>query len=133
MLRRNLIMADVIGDFLQELEKGHQPLLGKVQGTVRFDLTDAEGATDHWLVSVNRGDITVSQKRRLRPSKADCAIHCDKELFEQLITGEENAIAATLRGALVCTGNVELLFAIQRIFPGPPRKRQQQGEAMASS
>ena len=32
----------------------------------------------------------------------------------------------------VLSGNVELLFAIQRIFPGPPRKRQQQGEEMAS-
>jgi putative sterol carrier protein len=125
-----LIMADTIERFFQELEeKGHQPLLGKVRGTVRFDLADDDGEVDHWLVSVNRGDIAVSQEK----GTADCAIHCDKKLFEQLITGEENAIAATLRGALVCTGNVELLFAIQRIFPGPPRKRQQQGEAMASS
>lgn len=123
-------MANVITDFFQELEeKGHQPLLGKVHGTVRFELSDADGATDHWLVSVDRGDITISQEK----GNADCAIHCDRELFEKLITGEENAIAATLRGALVCTGNVELLFAIQRIFPGPPRKRQEQGEAMASS
>ena len=30
-------------------------------------------------------------------------------------------MAAVLRGALVCTGDVELLLAIQRIFPGPPR------------
>ena len=27
-------------------------------------------------------------------------------------------MAAVLRGALACTGDVELLFAIQRIFPG---------------
>ena len=53
-------MADVIGDFFRELEeKGHQALLGKVIGKVQFDLTDADGTTDHWLVSVNRGDITV--------------------------------------------------------------------------
>jgi len=26
-----------------------------------------------------------------------------------------------LRGALVCTGDVDLLLAIQRIFPGPRR------------
>jgi hypothetical protein len=57
----------------------------------------------------------------------------DRRLFEKLITGEENAIAATLRGALVCAGNVELLFAIQRIFPGPPRARQMVGEGMAST
>ena len=122
-------MADAIRDFFRELEKSHQPLLGKVLGTVRFDLTDAGGTTDHWLVSVSRGDITTTQQKR----KADCTIRADKKLFEQLIKGEENAIAATLRGAIICMGNVELLFAIQRIFPGPPKKRQQQGEAMASS
>jgi putative sterol carrier protein len=122
-------MADTIGDFFRELEKSHQPLLGKMLGTVRFDLTDAGGTTDHWLVSVSRGDITTTQQK----DKADCTIRSDKKLFEQLIKGEENAIAATLRGAIICVGNVELLFAIQRIFPGPPKKRQQQGEAMASS
>lgn len=122
-------MADAIRDFFRELEKSHQPLLGKVLGTVRFDLTDPGGTTDHWLVSVSRGDITTTQEN----GKADCTIRSDKKLFEQLIKGEENAIAATLRGAIICMGNVELLFAIQRIFPGPPKKRQQQGEAMASS
>ena len=122
-------MADAIRDFFRELEKSHQPLLGKVLGTVRFDLTDAGGTTDHWLVSVSRGDITTTQQK----AKADCTIRSDRKLFEQLIKGEENAIAATLRGAIICMGNVELLFAIQRIFPGPPKKRQQQGEAMASS
>jgi putative sterol carrier protein len=122
-------MADVIGDFFRELEKSHQPLLGKVLGTVQFDLTDAGGTTEHWLVSVSRGDITTTQEK----GKADCTIRSDKKLFEQLIKGEANAIAATLRGTIICTGNVELLFAIQRIFPGPPRKRQEQGEAMASS
>lgn len=122
-------MPDVIGDFFRELEKSHQPLLGKVLGTVRFDLTDADSTTEHWLVSVSRGDITTTQEK----AKADCTIRADKRLFEQLIKGEENAIAATLRGAIICMGNVELLFAIQRIFPGPPKKREQQGEAMASS
>lgn len=122
-------MADTIRDFFRELEKSHQSLLGKVLGTVRFDLTDADGTTDHWLVSVSRGDITTTQQK----GKADCMIRSDRKLFEQLIKGEENAIAATLRGAIICMGNVELLFAIQRIFPGPPKKRQQQGEAMASS
>jgi len=110
-------MPDVIGDFFRELEKSHQPLLGKVLGTVRFDLTDADGTTDHWLVSVSRGDITTTQQK----GKADCTIRSDKKLFEQLIKGEENAIAATLRGAIICLGNVELLFVILRIFPGSPQ------------
>lgn len=123
-------MADAIKEFFQELdEKGHQPLLAKVRGTVRFDLVDADEATDYWLVAIDRGDFTISRKN----ASADCVIRAHKALFERLITGEENAIAATLRGAIICAGNVELLFAIQRIFPGPPRKRQMVGRAMGST
>jgi putative sterol carrier protein len=122
-------MADAIKEFFDELvDQGHQPLLGKVRGTVRFDLANSKAQVDHWLVAVDRGDVTITQDT----AAADCTIRTDKALFERLITGKENAIAATLRGAIVCSGNVELLFAIQRIFPGPPRKRQQQGEEMAS-
>jgi hypothetical protein len=44
-------------------------------------------------------------------------------LFEQLTRGEANAMAAVLRGDIVCTGDVELLFALQRIFPSPPNQR----------
>lgn len=95
---------------------------------MRFDLANSKAQVDHWLVAVDRGDVTITQDT----AAADCTIRTDKALFERLITGKENAIAATLRGAIVCSGNVELLFAIQRIFPGPPRKRQQQGEEMAS-
>jgi putative sterol carrier protein len=122
-------MADAITKFFDELvDEGHQPLLGKVHGTVRFDVAVSDGRVDHWLVSVDRGDLTITQDT----APTDCIMRTDRALFERLITGEENAIAATLRGAIVCSGNVELLFAIQRIFPGPPRKRQQQGEEMAS-
>jgi len=122
-------MADAITKFFDELvDEGHQPLLGKVHGTVRFDVAVSDGRVDHWLLSVDRGDVTITQDT----APTDCIMRTDRALFERLITGEENAIAATLRGAMVCSGNVELLFAIQRIFPGPPRKRQQQGEEMAS-
>jgi putative sterol carrier protein len=122
-------MADAITKFFDQLvDEGHQPLLGKVHGTVRFDVAVSDGRVDHWLVSVDRGDLTITQDT----APTDCIMRTDRALFERLITGEENAIAATLRGAIVCSGNVELLFAIQRIFPGPPRKRQQQGEEMAS-
>jgi putative sterol carrier protein len=123
-------MADTVEEFFQELEdKGHQPLLAKLKGTVRFDLMNGNGPTDHWLVAVDHGDLTITNEN----TDADCTIQADKELFELLITGEENAIAATLRGALVCFGNVELLFAIQRIFPGPPGKRKEVGEEMSSA
>jgi putative sterol carrier protein len=71
---------------------------------------------------VDKGDTTVLHKG----GPADCTVRADRALFERLCRGEENALAAVLRGALVCGGDVELLLAIQRIFPGPPRERRLQ-------
>jgi predicted lipid carrier protein YhbT len=116
-------MSDAILEFFQELgRRGHEPLLAKVTGRVRFDLVD-DGRTDRWLVAVDQGDTTVSHQG----GAADCTIRADRALFARLCRGEENAMAAVLRGALVCSGDVELLFAIQRILPGPPRQRQPLG------
>jgi putative sterol carrier protein len=112
-------MSDDVLEFFEELgRRGHEPLLAKVTGRVRFDLVD-DGRTDRWLVAIDKGDITV----RHEGGQADCAIRAERALFERLCRGEENAMAAVLRGALVCTGDVELLYAIQRIVPGPPRER----------
>ena len=112
-------MSDDVVEFFSELgRRGHEPLLAKVTGRVRFDVVDG-GRTDRWLVAVDKGNIAVSHQG----GPAECAIQAERALFERLCRGEENAMAAVLRGALVCTGEVELLFAIQRIFPGPPRDR----------
>jgi len=111
-----------IVEFFEELgQREHEPLLGKVTGRVRFDLVEA-GRPDRWLVSVDKGTATVLHKG----GPADCTVQADRALFERMCRGEENALAAVLRGALVCSGDVELLFAIQRIFPGPPRERRLQ-------
>jgi putative sterol carrier protein len=115
-------MSDDVVEFFEELDRrGHEPLLAKVTGSVRFELVDGS-RTDRWLVTVDKGDTAVSHKG----GPADCTIQADRALFERLCRGEKNAMAAVLRGALVCSGDVELLFAIQRILPGPPRQRQPQ-------
>jgi putative sterol carrier protein len=109
--------VDGIARFFQELgRRGHEPLLAKVTGRVRFDLLEG-GRTDRWLVAVDKGATMVSHQG----GAAECTIQADRALFERLCRGEANAIAAVLRGELVCSGDVELLFAIQRLFPGPPR------------
>ena len=112
-------MPDGAVEFLQELDRrGHEPLWVKVSGRARLEIHDA-GRTDRWLVAVDHGDVAVSH----RGGAADCTIRAEKELFDRLCRGEANAVAAMLRGALICTGDVELLYAIQRIFPGPQRAR----------
>ena len=111
-------MSDDVVAFCEELgRRGHEPLMAKVTGRVRFDLVDG-GRTYRWQVTVDKGDTVVSHQ----DGPGECTIRAERALFERLSRGEENAMAAVLRGALVCTGDVELLYAIQRIFPGPPRE-----------
>jgi putative sterol carrier protein len=126
--RQEMEAVDGIEEFLEELDRReYEPLLAKVTGRVRFDLVE-DGRADRWLLVVAKGHTTVWH----RGGPADCAIQADRALFERLCRGEENAMAAVLRGALVCSGDVELLFAVQRIFPGPPRDRQAMSGAEGS-
>jgi predicted lipid carrier protein YhbT len=103
--------------FLKQLGgRGHEPLWAKVSGRARFELVDRD-RVDRWLVAVDNGDVAVAHKG----GEADCTIRAERALWDRLCRGEENAMAAMLRGALQCAGDVELLYALQRVFPGPPR------------
>ena len=63
-------------------------------------------------------------RRRLshKNAKADCVVRADRALFDGIASGEANAMAAFLRGAVEIDGDRGLLLAFQRAFPGPPRK-----------
>jgi len=112
-------MTDGTAEFFGELgRRGHEPLLEKATGTLRFDLVDGK-RTDRWLVTVKKGDVAVSH----RNVRADCVVRADRALFDGVAGGEVNAMAALLRGAMGVEGNVELLVLFQRLFPGPPRSR----------
>ena len=108
-------VADATGDFFAELgRRGHEPLLQKLTGTFRFDVTGERD--EHWFVRVSKGDVTVSR----RNDKADCSVRSDRDVFDAVVGGEANALAATLRGAVVIDGDIGLLAGFQRLFPGPP-------------
>src|SRR5262249_59653687 len=54
-------MPDATEEFFDELaRRGHEPLLEKAKGTVRYDLVDGE-QTDHWLVTLDQGGVTLSR------------------------------------------------------------------------
>ena len=97
----------------------------KTTGTFRFDLITGSRA-EHWFVDVKKGDVTVSrQQRRGRLRRAR-----RQELFDALVAGEANAIAAILRGA--CRDrrrprSARVLF--QRLFPGPPARHARRAAA----
>jgi len=102
-------------DFFEDLgRRGHEPLLEKAKGRIKFELTDG-GKTERWIVAVDNGDIAVSRKN----GRTDCTARTTKKLFEELVRGRENAMAAALRGAIQLDGDPELLMFFQRVLPGP--------------
>ena len=112
-------MVDPTASFFANLgASGHQPLLEKASGSLRFELADGK-TVERWRVDVSKGDVVVSHKA----GAADCVLHAPKSLFDKLASGRENAMAAVLRGALMVEGDIDLLLAFQRILPSPPRRR----------
>jgi hypothetical protein len=114
--------TDDVVEFFHELGgREHEPILAKARGWVRFELLEPDHI-DRWLVAVDQGAIAVSHS----DGPAECTARLDRALFGRLCRGEGNMIAAVMRGAVVCIGDVELLFAIARLFPAFPRERQPQ-------
>lgn len=106
-------------EFFDALAKrGHEPLLQSASGTLRFDLVEGRGV-EHWSVAIKKGDVSVSHKE----AKADAVVRLDRDLFDRIVTGRANAMAASLRGVLVPQGDLGLVMSFQRLFPGPPGAR----------
>jgi putative sterol carrier protein len=113
------IAADPVGEFFHGLaERGHEPLLQNVSGTLRFDLADGE-RIEHWYLAIRNGRIAVSRG----DAEADAVVRTSRVLFEDMTAGRVNAMAAALRGALVPRGNLALVVSFQRLFPGPAVSR----------
>ena len=107
---------DPVDLFFEDLgRRQHEPLLQRASGTVRFDISDGE-AVEHWQVAIRSGDVRVSRK----DGKADATIRAERPLFAKMVTGRANALAAVLRGAATCEGDLGLVMLFQRLFPGPP-------------
>jgi len=102
--------------FFEELPaRGHQPLLEKVSGTLRFKLTRGS-QVEHWYLTITDGDIGVTRRK----GPADVVVTVEGRLLDQIVTGTANTMAAMLRGAIEVEGDLGLLLAFQRLFPGPP-------------
>jgi putative sterol carrier protein len=94
--------------------KGTEPLLKSASGTIRFDLRDGDGV-EHWSVAIDKGIVEVSHSRK----RADAVVRLERSMFDRMVVGKENAMAATLRGELVPEGDLSLMILFQRAFGGP--------------
>jgi hypothetical protein len=108
-------MSDPTGQFVAGLSGQQQVLPRGITGVVRCDLKDGD-ETEHWYVTIRKGDVAVSRQG----DEADCVLTADKATFDAIASGQMNATAALLRGALAAQGEIILLAALQRLFPAPP-------------
>ncbi len=72
--------------------------------------------TERFLIAVDKGDVIVSN----RPARPDATLRAERSLFNRMVEGELNAIAAVLRGVVVIEGDLGLAASFVRLFPGPP-------------
>ncbi|MEU1359896.1 SCP2 sterol-binding domain-containing protein [Micromonospora zamorensis] len=91
---------------------------GLADGTLQIDL-GSDHRTEHWLVRMRPGSVQVSRER----GPADAIWFSSAALFDRLITGEAQSVAAVLRNESTFSGNVVLFLAFRRFFPDPPGTR----------
>jgi putative sterol carrier protein len=112
-------MADATADFFAQVKaRGHEPLLEKASGTLRFDLVHGQ-EVENWLIRIDQGDLDIVRES----APADCVIRVDRTVFDRMATGELNAMATFLRGGAAVEGDLELLVLFQHLFPGRPGSR----------
>ncbi|MBV8463630.1 MAG: SCP2 sterol-binding domain-containing protein [Acidimicrobiales bacterium] len=112
--------ADAFFDQLREKE--YEPLLHDATGGLRVDLRTGERAAS-WRLDVDHGHVSVSR----RQGRADAALRAERALFDRFVEGEANMMAALLRGAIDVEGDLGLLTAFGRLFPGPPSSQRSPG------
>lgn len=93
-------------------------LCGATSGTLQVDLTDGN-RTEHWFVHLTPGTARVSRER----CSADATFTVSSELFDEMATGREAAVAAVFRNDATFSGNVLLFLLFRRFFPDPPGTR----------
>lgn len=112
-------MSETTTEFFDALERhGHERLLRKTNGTIRFDLEHGHGV-DHWFVEIRRGDVRVSR----RNSDADTVIHADSVFFDRMVRGEAKPLPAWLRNDITTEGKFRFIILLERLFAPPPGAR----------
>ncbi|MER7461252.1 SCP2 sterol-binding domain-containing protein [Micromonospora sp. NPDC126480] len=112
-------MSETTRRFFEALERhGHERLLKKTNGRIRFDL-EHDHEVDHWLVEIREGAVRVSQQN----SDADTVIRSDSAFFDRLARGEAKPLPAWLRNEITTEGKFRFIVLLERLFAPPPGAR----------
>lgn len=103
--------SDPTDAFLTDLaRRGQEPLVANMTGSIRIELRNGR-RTEGWTLVINKGQVTVSDA-----GDARCHLSTDREMFNRLVTGQSNALASMLRGAVTVRGDLEQLTVLQRLL-----------------
>jgi len=111
--------SDAAAVFFDALgERGHEPALEYVTGSVAFELANGRGRR-RWRVDVRKGDVAVSRAA----GPADCTFRAGEDVFRKIITGRSSPMTAVLRGEVAVEGDPRMLLLFRRLLPTPGRRR----------
>jgi hypothetical protein len=113
--RRSGLSSPTAEFFAGVSRRGHEPLLERMDGKLRFDLS-AGGRTQRWTLHVRRGNLAVTREEE----DADCIITCSLRTFDRIARGETKPLAAWLRNQIAVEGRLYPLVMLERLLPGPP-------------
>ena len=103
-------MIDTTQAFFDRLaERGYEPLLHHVSGTIRCDIEDVGS----WFIVVNNGSLSVGRDA----VRADCVLACSREDFDRMVVGKQNPTTLFLQGRMRITGNLGLAQIFMLLFP----------------
>ena len=112
-------MSETTRKFFEGIERhGHERLLKKTNGTIRFDLEHGH-EIDHWYVEIQGGAVRVSQ----RNNDADAVIRADSTFFDRMVLGEAKPLTAWLRNEITSEGKFKFIVLLERLFAPPPGAR----------
>ncbi|GAA0377537.1 hypothetical protein GCM10009541_19970 [Micromonospora gifhornensis] len=112
-------MTEAIEQFFATLPaRAPQLLRSSLTGTLRIDLTD-DGRTEHWVLRIRPGALDIDRGL----AEADAIWYSSVDLFDRLVTGRSQAIAALFRNESTFSGRVTLFLAFRLFFPPAPGTR----------
>ncbi|GAA5194677.1 hypothetical protein GCM10023322_59650 [Rugosimonospora acidiphila] len=111
---------DVVETFFGDLaRRGHDPALRRGESTGRFDIV-RDGEVERWFISIKEGNIEVSRGKEGEP---DWVMEADRGDFAGIVSGDDSALAARVRGVLrvYLNGGSQSFGLLTKLFSAPSK------------
>jgi putative sterol carrier protein len=104
-------MPGTVQEFFETLPA--QADMSKTAGMNNSYGFDIEGA-GQWTVKVTDGDVSVQDGIADSP---DVTISASEEVFQRILSGEQNATSAYMTGKIKLKGDMGAAMKLQKLFP----------------